>query len=63
MITWKSIVISLCAPTVTSIPCVICSFFNNLTSPIDDKDLGDCLILKAKQENGVILIDLEDKCY
>ena len=38
-------------------------YFNNLTSPIDNKDLGECLILEAKQENGVILIDLKDKCY
>ena len=38
-------------------------YFNNLNSPIDDKDLGDCLIIKATKENGVVIIDLEDRCY
>ena len=38
-------------------------YFENLKSPIDNRDLGECLILKAVSDNGVILIDLEDKCY
>ncbi len=38
-------------------------YFTNLDSPIDNKDLSDCLILKATKENGVVVIDLEDKCY
>lgn len=38
-------------------------YFNNLNSPIDNQYLGECLILKAVLENGVVVIDLEDKCY
>lgn len=38
-------------------------YFNNLNSPIDNRYLGDCLILKAILENGVIVTTLDDKCY
>ena len=38
-------------------------YFNDLNSPIDNKDLSDCLILTATKDDGVVLIELEDKCY
>ena len=38
-------------------------YFNNLNSPIDGKDLSDCLILTATKNNGVVVIDLKDECY
>ena len=38
-------------------------FFDNLKSPIDGKDLSDCLILEATKSNGVTVINLIDSCY
>ena len=38
-------------------------YFNNLNSPIDNKELNDCLILTATKNNSAVIIDLEDKCY
>lgn len=38
-------------------------YFNDLESPLDGKDLGNCLILEATKTNGVTTIDLIDKCY
>ena len=38
-------------------------YFKNFKSPIDGKNLEDCLIIKATKENGVIKSSLEDKCY
>ena len=38
-------------------------YFKNLDSPIDGKDLGECLILSAKKENGVTIVDIIDNCY
>lgn len=38
-------------------------YFENLNSPIDNRDLSECLILDAKSENGVILVNLDDQCY
>lgn len=38
-------------------------YFKSMESPIDNKDLGDCLILEATQDDGVILVDLIDECY
>ncbi len=38
-------------------------YFKNLNSPIDGKDLGECLILKATKENGVTIVDILDNCY
>lgn len=38
-------------------------YFENLKSPIDGKDLGKCLKLEAKKENGVTIVNLIDECY
>ena len=38
-------------------------FFKNLKSPIDGKDLSNCLMIEAKKENGVIVSNLLDNCY
>ena len=38
-------------------------YFKNLESPIDGKDLSDCLIIKVKKEKGVITSTIEDNCY
>ena len=38
-------------------------FFHSLKSPIDGKDLSDCLILDVSKKNGVIVSNLIDKCY
>ena len=38
-------------------------YFKNLTSPIDGKNIEECLIIRAKKENGVIETTLEDNCY
>ena len=38
-------------------------YFDKLNSPIDNKDLGECLILKAFKNNGVVVVELEDNCY
>ena len=38
-------------------------YFKNLTSPIDGKNLENCLIIYAKKEKGVVSIELDDKCY
>lgn len=38
-------------------------FIKNLKSPIDGKNLANCLILEAKKENGVTIINLIDNCY
>ncbi len=38
-------------------------YFQNMDSPIDGKDLSECLILEASIENGVVTIDLIDQCY
>lgn len=38
-------------------------YFNNLNSPIDNKYLGNCLIIKATLENEKIKVDLHDECY
>ena len=38
-------------------------YFKSLKSPLDGKYLGECLILNAKKENGVVIVDLVDKCY
>lgn len=38
-------------------------YYKSLESPLDGKDVGSCLLLKAKKANGVIQIDLIDKCY
>lgn len=38
-------------------------YFNDLNSPIDGKNVGECLILEANKSNGVIVIDAIDNCY
>ena len=38
-------------------------YFKNLNSPIDGKNIEECLIINAKKENGTIKIDLIDNCY
>ncbi len=39
------------------------NYFKNLNSPIDGKDLSNCLIITAIKDNGVITTKLEDNCY
>ena len=38
-------------------------YFKNFKSPIDGKNIEDCLIIEAKKENGVIKSNLKDNCY
>ena len=38
-------------------------YLNDLKSPIDGRELGECLQLVAKKDNGVVIIDLNDTCY
>ncbi len=38
-------------------------YFKNLNSPIDGKNIGNCLLIKATKDNGVIDIKLIDNCY
>ena len=38
-------------------------YFSNFISPIDGKDLSDCLIIEVTRDNGVIVCDLLDYCY
>ncbi len=38
-------------------------YFSNMKSPIDGKNVGNCLIITATKENENILINLQDNCY
>ncbi len=38
-------------------------YFKDFNSPIDGKDLSNCLVINAFVNNGVISIDLVDNCY
>ena len=38
-------------------------YFKNLNSPIDNKYLGDCLIINAIRNNGVYDVSIVDECY
>ena len=38
-------------------------YFKSLGSPIDGKDLSNCLNIKAEKENGTIKVNLIDNCY
>lgn len=38
-------------------------YFQDLNSPIDGKELGNCMLLKVTKNNGVVLVDLVDECY
>jgi len=38
-------------------------YFTDFTSPLDGKNLEDCLFLEATFENGVVSVLLIDQCY
>ena len=38
-------------------------YFKNLKSPIDGKNLANCLLIEATNKNGVIITNLIDNCY
>ena len=38
-------------------------YFKNLNSPIDNKNLENCLEIKVEKNNGVINVKLNDNCY
>lgn len=38
-------------------------YFKDLSSPIDNKYLGQCLIINVYKNNGAYNINLKDKCY
>ena len=38
-------------------------YFKSLKSPIDGKDLGECLLINVTKENGTIFSELIDNCY
>ena len=38
-------------------------YFKNFVSPLDGKDVSDCLNIEASKSNGVIEINLIDNCY
>lgn len=38
-------------------------YFDNLNSPIDNKDLSECLIINATKNSGVVNVSLLDNCY
>ena len=38
-------------------------YFTDLNSPIDGKDVSECLLLKANKSDGVVIVDLIDNCY
>ena len=38
-------------------------YFDNLVSPIDGKDVGSCLLVRAIKNNGVLDIKIIDNCY
>ena len=38
-------------------------YFKDLKSPIDGTYLGDCILIKAKYDNGITSVDIEDMCY
>lgn len=38
-------------------------YFHSLKSPIDGKNLGNCLIIEVTKNNGVVMVDLIDNCY
>ncbi len=38
-------------------------YFNKLTSPIDNRDLSNCLIINASRDNGNVFVKLIDNCY
>lgn len=38
-------------------------YFKDLKSPIDGKDIGNCILFKVKIDDSANVIDLEDTCY
>lgn len=38
-------------------------YFKDLESPIDGTNLGNCILIKATNDNGVTVVDIEDECY
>ena len=38
-------------------------YFKNLNSPIDNKYLGNCLIINVTRNNGVYDVNIDDTCY
>ena len=38
-------------------------YYTDLTSPIDNKDLANCLIIESEKNNGVINSKVIDNCY
>ena len=38
-------------------------YYEDLSSPIDEKYLGECLIITATKENGNFNLNLTDNCY
>ena len=38
-------------------------YYNNFKSPIDNKDLSNCLIITASKDNGTIIANIKDECY
>lgn len=38
-------------------------YYINLNSPIDNKELDDCLNINAERNNGIIEIKIIDECY
>lgn len=38
-------------------------YFDDLSSPIDGKDLGTCIKLNAVRDNGNVNVELVDECY
>ncbi len=38
-------------------------YFKNLNSPIDNKNLGNCLEIEVTKNNSIIDVELHDNCY
>ena len=38
-------------------------YYNNFTSPIDNKELSDCLVIESEKHNGVVNTKIIDNCY
>lgn len=38
-------------------------YYSNLISPIDNKELEDCLVIESEKINGVIKTKIIDNCY
>ena len=38
-------------------------YFKSMNSPLDGKDLSNCLIIEATRKNSVIVSNQHDNCY